>query len=315
VKVLVTGGCGYIGQHVVEACCAAGHKVTVVDSGSAFSGIFDGTMLHGMRLDAMSPFVSYHDAVIHLAASISVAESVREPHLYYTNNVVEGIKLLEWCRRVRASKIIFASSAAVYGPNDGSPIDEELPCRPANPYAASKLILEWALADYARAYGIQAIPLRLFNVAGGSFREEHEPETHLIPNLVDAAYYGRPVTIHHSPKHGTHGATDTCERDYVNVRDVARAFVAAVEGSIDLAAGEAINIGSGGAHTTRYVIAAVGRATGRKLDVRMEPARPGDVATLCADIAKARAVLGWTPQHSSIEEIVRDTIATRSPTA
>lgn len=313
-KILVTGGCGYIGQHVVEACYQARHIIHVVDRTVTKSSAIAEVEVYHADIGKSVFVPKTYDVVVHLAADISVAESVRDPKTYYENNVVASIRLLDMCRSGGVKKVVFASSAAVYGPNDGTPIDEEQTRQPSNPYAASKLVLEWALADYARAYGIQVIPLRLFNVAGGEFREDHEPETHLIPNLVDGALYGRPVIVHRSPRYEVAGL-ETCERDYVNVRDVARAFLAAVEGSIDLQPGEAINIGSGVATSTREVITAVEKATQRKLNVRMATARPGDVATLCADISKARAVLGWIPQHSSLEEIVRDTIKTRSPTA
>jgi UDP-glucose 4-epimerase len=312
-KILVTGGCGYIGQHVVEACSRAGHVIDIIDRTVTKSSSEPSVCVYHAAIDKSVFSSGTYEVVVHLAADISVAESVQSPEIYYENNVAAGIRLLSISRRAGVKKIVFASSAAVYGPNDGTPIDEEQPRQPSNPYAASKLVLEWALADYARAYGIQVIPLRLFNVAGGAYREDHEPETHLIPNLVDGAIYGRPVTVHRSPRYEVAGL-ETCERDYVNVRDVARAFLDAVEGSIDLQPGEAINIGSGVATSTREVITAVEKATQRKINVRMATARPGDVATLCADISKARAVLGWTPQRSSLEEIVRDTIKTRSPT-
>lgn len=289
-KVLVTGGCGYIGQHVVLACRNAGHEVEVIDRRLADT-------LLGVRYTACeigNAFVANlkSDAVIHLAASISVGESVDNPAGYYRNNLSKGLDFLDMCRRWDPlPKIVFASSAAASSP--------------MSPYAETKRAFEVALQYYRQAYGLEATILRFFNVAGGIFKEVHSPETHLIPLLVDAVLKNEPFLLA-----GTSYATPdgTCIRDYVNVADVALACVKALEVEI---AGP-FDIGSGQGHSVRQVISAVEKAVGRSINVVDGPKRAGDVASLISDLYPTWRYLRWQPKRSNLEEIVQDVVANRT---
>lgn len=314
-KVLITGGLGYIGRHVVKACVEAGHEVMTFDrKASRLENEWPGvTYYWGDAMDTFNiSYAKWPEAVVHLAADINVAESVVSPRLYYMNNVTRGLEVLEWCRRSNVKHVVFASSAAVYGPSRHTQ-HEDHNLEPMNPYGNTKLAFERALADYARAYMMNALSLRFFNVAGGEFPERHDPETHLIPNLVDAALYGKPFTLNGVDHRTIDG---TCVRDYVNVSDVAAACVKALAFPPAVhhsgLPGCAINIGSGVGSSVYQVIDTVRRVTGKPLDYGVSSRREGDPASLIADITRAREVLEWEPRRSDLESIVCDTVATRT---
>lgn len=312
-RVLVTGGAGYIGGVVTSRLLDAGYHVIVLDN-----------LSRGHR-DAVPdpvPFVaadlgdthsvrralSEHriEAVVHLAAFALVGESVADPGLYYRNNVIGGLSLLDAMASCGAPPIVFSSTCAVYGEPDRLPLDEGHALSPTNPYGDTKLALERALRAYHAAYGMRFISLRYFNAAGATPRhcERHDPETHLIPIVLQAAAGLRP----HVTVHGTDYPTEdgTCVRDYVHVSDLAQAHLQALDA---LASGrrsaEAYNLGCGGSgYSVREVIEAAREVTGRAIEVVEGPRRPGDPAVLVASSAKARQDLGWTPQFEDLKVIV-----------
>lgn len=289
-KVLVTGGCGYIGQHVVKACIDAGHEVVVIDR-SVGIGV---AKVRYVQCGIGNAFIRQlqSDAVIHLAASISVGESVDDPADYYRNNLSEGLDFLDMCRRWDPlPKIVFASSAAASSP--------------MSPYAETKRAFEVVLQYYQHAYGLESTILRFFNVAGGTFKEVHSPETHLIPLLVDAVLKNEPFLLAGTSYDTPDG---TCIRDYVNVTDVASACVKALKVEV---AGP-FDIGSGQGHSVRQVISAVEKVAGKAIKVVEGPRRIGDVASLISDLYPTWRYLRWQPKRSNLEEIVQDVVANRT---
>jgi UDP-glucose-4-epimerase GalE len=321
-RVLVTGGAGYIGSHVVRALLDAGHAVTVIDD---LSGGHEDAVPPAVRLergDVTAPGVlaatverAGAEAILHFAARIQVGESVARPELYYGTNVGGMVRVVEVASACRLP-VVFSSTAAVYGEPDVTPIPVDHPCRPANPYGASKWIGERMLCDAARAHGFGAACLRYFNAAGAnvqaSLAERHHPETHLIPLAVAAALDDRgPLAVFGDDWPTPDG---TCLRDYVHVIDLAEAHVRALE-RIARGAVLTLNLGGGRGTSVREVLDAVARAAGRPVPAKMAPRRPGDVAALVADVSAARAALDWVPTRSSIERIVGDALAARSRTA
>ncbi|HLY34074.1 MAG TPA: UDP-glucose 4-epimerase GalE [Jatrophihabitantaceae bacterium] len=303
-RVLVTGGAGYVGSVVAAQLLAAGHDVLVADDlstghrdavprGAEFAQL--GITELGDRMRSWRP-----DAVIHFAAKSIVAESVREPAAYWRNNVIGTVALLDAMRSADVLRIVFSSSAAVYGEAAETPIVETAPARPTSPYGATKLAIDLALADYARAFEMSAVSLRYFNVAGallsseGHFGERHVNETHLIP-LALRAVTGQ---IDKLSLFGTDYPTPdgTCIRDYVHVVDLGIAHLRA----LDLGGpGEhtVVNLGSGSGYSVREVLAAVEGVTGTAVPVTEAPRRPGDPATLVASNAAAATLLGWRPER------------------
>jgi UDP-glucose 4-epimerase len=301
-RVLVTGGAGYIGSVVSAQLLAAGHEVVVVDDLSTghADAVPPGAEFHQLSVaDAGSALAEWRvEAVLHFAAKSLVGESTANPALYWHNNVGGTLALLDAMRAGGVERIVFSSSAAAYGDAVDQPIREDAPTRPTSPYGASKLAVDLALADYARAYGLAAVSLRYFNVAGAlhtdhaGYGERHTVETHLIPNALRAAVGGPPM-----PLYGTDYPTadGTAVRDYIHVVDLGEAHLLA------LAAAEpgrhrVINLGSGRGFSVREVLETVADAVGRPVPVIEQARRPGDPAVLVAANELARDVLGWGPR-------------------
>jgi UDP-glucose 4-epimerase len=308
-RVLVVGGAGYIGSVTVDQLVDGGHEVTVLDSmvsghrdavnGGAELASFDiraEDQLH--QLFAANSF----DAVVHYGGYVQAGESVRQPGRYFSNNVSGTIALLNAMVAFGVTRFVFSSSAAVYGDPEKVPILENSPMRPVNPYGETKAVVEHLLPWYENAHGILSVSLRYFNAAGATAArgEDHRPETHLIPNILQAALGLRPsVTLF-----GTDYPTPdgTCIRDYVHVSDLAEAHLLAIEKTEVSSA--AYNLGSGSGSSNREVIEAARRVTGGDFAVIEEARRPGDPPELVASPERARAELGWTPGCPDLEEII-----------
>jgi UDP-glucose 4-epimerase len=312
VNILVTGGAGYIGSHMARALVGAGHRVVVVDDLS--SGHIDAVPAEAtfvcadIRSDALSDALRDHsvEAVLHFASRIQVGESVTSPRLYFRDNLAAGVTLLERVLDANVTTFILSSTAAVYGVPLRTPIGEDHPTVPVNPYGETKLAIERMLASYGKAYGLRYAALRYFNAAGAEpgLGERHDPETHLIPLVIDAALGRRPnVTIFGDDYPTPDG---TCVRDYIHVKDLADAHLAAL---LHLERGGdsgAYNLGTGHGHSVREVIEVTKRVTGLSVPVVMGPRREGDPPVLVAGPDRAKAVLGWEPVCSSLERIVED---------
>ena len=311
--VLVTGGAGYIGSHVCKALAQAGHVPVAYDNlvyghdwAVKWGPLERGDILDAARLSFVMK-ESGASAVIHLAAFAYVGESVADPARYYRNNVSGTLTLLEAMRNCGIGRIVFSSTCATYGIPDVLPITEEAPQNPVNPYGASKLMIERILADYRRAYDLEEVSLRYFNAAGadpdGELGEDHDPETHLIPLVLDAASGRRPyITVF-----GDDYQTDdgTCIRDYIHVSDLADAHVLALHGLENASLRRsAYNLGTGRGHSVAGVLEAAKSVTGRNIPVIKGPRRAGDPAVLLADPARAKAELGFTPRFPAIEDML-----------
>lgn len=312
-RVLVTGGAGYVGSVVVEELVASGaDRVVVLDDvskGHELAVIAAARLVRGDVGDAalVSRLCREErlDSAIHLAASSLVGESVLAPGKYYENNFVKGLALLEGLLAAGVRRLIFSSTAAVYGDAAGSPITEEFPTEPTNPYGETKLAFERALAWYLRAHGLEYISLRYFNAAGATVRngEQHDPETHLIPLLLAAARGALPsVTIFGDDYPTPDG---TCLRDYIHVSDLARAHVRALA-EVDRHAGRAFNLGCGGGFSVKQVIDVARQVTGKSIPTVLGRRRQGDVAILVASSARAHSALGWRPEQGDLSMIVED---------
>ncbi len=314
-RILVTGGAGYVGSVSVEHLACAGHEIVVLDTyASARPGanLAGASVVHGTYTDREAVTALLRDrridAVLHCGARSLVGESIREPALYFRENVAGGIALLEAMRDAGVGRLVISSTAAVYGEPDSTPIPEDAPLRPINPYGESKRSLEAAADWFARAYGLRAVSLRYFNVAGASATngERHEPETHLVPNALRAVTGGNPV-----PVFGTDYPTPdgTPIRDYVHVLDLAEAHrlaldATATEDSRTGAGLVALNLGSGAGYSVRQVLEAAERVIGRPVPQTVGDRRAGDPPILIADIARARTALGWAPRRSSLDEMI-----------
>jgi UDP-arabinose 4-epimerase len=315
-RVLVTGGAGYIGSHSCKAFAREGWEVWTLDNLSRGwrDAVRWGPLIEADLTNREATMAALREAapdlVVHFAALAYVEESVRDPAAYYRTNVAGTQNLLDAMRMAGCDRLVFSSTCASYGVPDRLPIDEGHAQAPINPYGRSKLIVEQMIADYAAAYGLSAVFLRYFNAAGGDpegeIGERHEPETHLIPLAIGASLGKTPFTVN-----GTDFPTrdGTALRDFIHVTDLASAHVLAAQHR--LAAGEtrAFNLGTGRGATVREVIAAVERHTGRPITVTEGPRRPGDPAELVADCRRAEAELGFVPRHSSIDEIVGTELA------
>lgn len=311
-RVMVCGGAGYIGSHMVRALLEAGHGVVVVDNlSTGHAGSVTGAPL--VRADirdgaAMDAAFRAHpvDAVMHFCASSLVGESMREPWAYYDNNVGGSLSLLAAMRRAGVERLVFSSTAAIFGQPRAALIDEDHPAEPINPYGRSKWMVERILADHAEAYGLRSTALRYFNAAGahpdGSIGEAHEPETHLVPNVLRAALGQGPGLKVFGTDYPT--PDGTCVRDYVHVLDLAAAHLLALERMGEGPAAKAYNLGNGRGFSVREVIDTARRITGRAIAHEDAPRRPGDPAVLVASSARARAELGWSPAHAALEDIV-----------
>lgn len=299
--VLVTGGAGYIGSVVVEELLRDGHAVTVVDDlrkGHA-EAVAPGVRLVELDLREAGRVRALLreggvDAVVHMAADSLVGESVQDPGKYYANNVACGLGLLDAMVAAGVRRLVFSSTAAVYGEPERQPIEETAATAPTSPYGETKLAFERALPWYERAHGVRAVSLRYFNAAGASerFGEDHEPETHLIPLVLRCAAGRVPHVTILGDDYPTRDGT--CVRDYVHVIDLARAHVLALAGLER--GGATYNLGcGGGGESVRAVIEAARRVTGAEIPVRVGPRRPGDPPVLVASSEKIRRDLGWTP--------------------
>ena len=310
-KILVVGGAGYIGSHMVKALLEAGHEVVVLDNLSTGHRelLTGGTLVEGSLGDrtALDEIFDVHSigAVMHFAAFSLVGESVQQPLKYYRNNISETVSLLEAMVRNGVLRFIFSSTAAVYGEPEKTPIGEDHPCRPTNPYGTSKLCVEQMLADCDRAHGLKSICLRYFNAAGadasGAIGEMHDPESHLIPLVLKAALARTPVKVF-----GTDYPTPdgTCLRDYVHVTDLAQAHLLALQALLDGAGSRAYNLGNSVGYSVRQVIDIAGRVSGREIETVEEPRRAGDPAVLVADAGRIKAELGWKPGYEDLERII-----------
>jgi UDP-arabinose 4-epimerase len=309
--ILVTGGAGYIGSHACKALARAGHTPVTYDNLSrGFAhAVKWGPLERGDLLDAdrLAEVFAAHrpDAVMHFAAFAYVGESMLDPGLYFRNNVVGTLGLLDAMRAHDVSRIVFSSSCTTYGAGACEPITEARPQAPVDPYGRSKWMVEQILRDYANAYGLRAVALRYFNAAGadpdGEIGEDHDPEPHLIPMLLDAAAQGAPFTIN-----GDDYATPdgTCVRDYVHVSDLADAHLLALA-SLERAPGfAAYNLGTGRGFSIREIIDAASRRLDRRIEVSVGPRRPGDLDATTAVAALAERELGWTPRLSSMGDII-----------
>jgi UDP-arabinose 4-epimerase len=312
-RVLVTGGAGFIGSHTCKSLAAGGFEPIVYDNlvtGHRWA-VRWGPFVEGdiRDTDRLTDTFRRYDpqAVVHFAASAYVGESVEDPAKYYSNNVAGSLSLLEACRSVQAMRIVFSSSCATYGIPADLPIRETTPQNPISPYGRSKLMVEQILSDYAAAYDLRYVSLRYFNACGadpeGELREDHEPETHLIPRALLCAS-GR---LDHLALFGDdHATTDgTCVRDYIHVTDLARAHVQAVGYLIDGKPSLAVNLGSGKGTSIREVLDAIGRLTSRQVATVVAPKRPGDPPILVADSTLASRRLGFEARLSDIDTIVR----------
>ena len=311
-RVLVTGGAGYVGSVSVEALIAAGHDVVVLDDCS--TGHAAAVPAGTVHLDqdytdeaATAAALRDHriDAILHCAARSLVGESVRDPSRYYRQNVAGGIALLEAARSAGVRRFVFSSTAAVYGVPDTIPIPEDAPLRPINPYGETKRTFENALDWYGRAYGLRGVGLRYFNVAGATEAngEDHRPETHLIPGVLRAAE-GRAVFTTFGNDYPTPDGTPI--RDYIDVRDLADAHLRALEATAaaDAPALLVCNLGSGSGFSVRQVIEAAEAVVGHPIPTVAGPRREGDPPFLVALAERARTALGWVPAHSTLEEMI-----------
>lgn len=315
-RILVTGGAGYIGSHVVKALGAGGYDVVVYDNlstGHAWA-VRDADLIEADLADTDSLAKTFRrftiDTVLHFAASIEVAESVSNPLKYYLNNTANTFNLLAMCARFNVRRFVFSSTCAVYGTPEKMPIDESVPLAPASPYAASKAASERALIDLALVSDLRFAILRYFNVAGadpsGMLGECHEPESHLIPLACRAALGRLPKFSIFGDDYETKDGT--CIRDYIHVTDLAQAHVDALEFLDREARSDIFNCGYGTGYSVRQIIDAVKKNSGEDFPVIVSPRRSGDLPELVAANAKIIDQLGWKPQHDDLDEIIKSAL-------
>ncbi|GAB6876185.1 UDP-glucose 4-epimerase GalE [Thermaerobacter litoralis] len=311
-RVLVTGGAGYIGSHTAKALARSGFEPVVFDNLSTGHrwAVKWGPLIEADLADKAAiraTLQAYQvEAVIHFAASAYVGESVQNPRKYFRNNVVNTLNLLDAMQDAGVKHIVFSSTCATYGVPESVPIPEDHPQRPVNPYGESKLFIERALRWYQEAYGFRWAALRYFNAAGadpdGELGEAHDPETHLIPLVIEVALGQRPYVEIYGTDYPTRDGTAV--RDYVHVADLAEAHVLALHYLLDGAESTALNLGTGKPYSVREVIAAVEHVSRKEVAVREAPRRPGDPPVLVANVEKAKALLGWEPRYTEIECII-----------
>ncbi|MCL1985608.1 MAG: UDP-glucose 4-epimerase GalE [Betaproteobacteria bacterium] len=314
--ILIVGGAGYIGSHAAMALEAAGYKVLVFDNLSTghkeflrFGRHVIGDLADRQALDALFSANSIA-AVMHFAALTFVGESVSDPAKYYRNNVANTLNLLESMRDHDVRHFIFSSSCATYGMPEKLPLVETHPLAPINPYGRTKLNVEWMLQDFTHAYGLTYSSLRYFNAAGAApaewkagIGEWHEPETHLIPLVLQAALDERKTIGIFGTDYETRDGT--CIRDYIHVHDLAQAHILALERLFSGEGSSVFNLGNGQGYSVREVIDCAGSVTGEKIAVKEAPRRPGDPPILVGDARKALHELGWKPQFAQLDVIVR----------
>lgn len=306
-RILLTGGSGYIGSVTTELLCDDGHEVVVFDNVErghleavdARARLMVGDLRQpGPILDAMRAVKP--DAIVHFAAYALVGESMQDPMLYFRNNLGGGLNLLEAMLAVGAKRIIFSSTCATYGQPEVMPMTEDLPQKPTNPYGESKLMFERVLAWAQERNGIQPVFLRYFNACGATekFGEDHDPETHIIPNTLKVALgQAREVPVFGDDYETPDG---TCIRDYIHIVDLARAHILALEKNVV----GAFNLGTGTGFSVKEVVDACRQVTGHPIPARVSPRRPGDPARLVAGAAKAKQILGWNPRYPGLKTIV-----------
>ena len=303
-RVLVTGGAGYIGSHGARALARHGHEVVIYDNLSTGHR----ELARGFELtegsigdpSTLARALRGMDAVMHFAAHSLVGESVEKPRKYFENNVRDGLALLNTCLESGVNKFIFSSTAAVYGNPREVPIVEDAPKAPVNPYGMSKLAFEYAMQSYDPAYGLRFMSLRYFNAAGchdsGEIGELHNPETHLIPSALQAAAGARPELQIFGDDYDT--PDGTCVRDYIHVEDIAEAHVLALEHLAGGGASDILNLATGTGHTVKEVVSTIESVIGRELKKRIARRRPGDPPVLLANPSRAERLLGWKAKHS-----------------
>jgi UDP-glucose 4-epimerase len=311
-SVVVAGGAGYIGSHMVRMLQDTGYHAVVVDNlatghadaagtatfrhGDIGDRAFMGAVLREFR----------PECVMHFAAASLVGESVVQPAKYWRNNLVQTLNLLDTMLECEVRQFIFSSTAAVFGNPVEVPMTESHPTQPINPYGQSKLAVEKALADYGQAYGLRSIVFRYFNAAGahpdGSLGERHEPETHLIPLVLQVASGRREFIARFGSNFDTRDGS--CIRDYIHVQDLCEAHLLALQRLAAGAASTTYNLGNGAGHSVTEVIAAARRVTGHPIPLRDDPPRAGDPPVLVADAKRARAELGWNPKYPDIQTII-----------
>lgn len=306
-KVLVTGGAGYIGSVTSELLLNRGHEVVVFDNferGHRDAVDPRARVIEGDLRDRDSIIQAMRSvrpaAVLHFAAYALVGESMEQPLLYFRNNVEGGLHLSEAMRAADVPKIIFSSTCATYGQPDRMPMTEDLPQRPANPYGESKLLFEKMLLWCDDRHGTQSVFLRYFNAAGATerFGEHHEPETHLIPNVLFVALGKREKVMMFGDDYET--PDGTCVRDYIHIVDLAQAHILALEKDVR----GPFNLGNGDGYSVKQVVDVAREVTGRPIRAELAPRRPGDPARLIAGAGKARQVLGWKPQYPDLRTIM-----------
>jgi len=309
-RVLVTGGAGYIGSVVTEELVKDGHRVVVYDSlykGHRQAVAAGADFVQADLMDAATLRTTLNDhqinAVVHMAADSLVGESCAHPAKYYRNNLAAGLVLLDAMREVGVNRIVFSSTAATYGEPEKQPIEENAPNIPTNPYGQSKLAFEHAMRWYDEAYGLRYATLRYFNAAGASknFGESHDPETHIIPIALQAAAGRRPLVEVYGEDYPT--GDGTCVRDYIHVIDLARAHILALK--VVEQSSRIYNLGCGGeGYSVREVIEIARDVTGKDIPMHMAPRRAGDPAVLVASSEKIKCELGWTPQYQDLRVII-----------
>ncbi|WP_329178382.1 UDP-glucose 4-epimerase GalE [Streptomyces sp. NBC_01477] len=307
-KLLVTGGAGYVGGVVAAHLLAAGHRVTVLDDLSTGfrEGVPDGAdFVEGRIQDAAKVLDGSYDAVLHFAASSQVGESVADPAKYWRNNVGGSLELLDAMRDSGVGTLVFSSTAATYGEPASVPITEDAVTAPTNPYGATKLAVDHMIGAECAAHGLAAVSLRYFNVAGayGRHGERHDPESHLIPLVLQVAQGRREAISVFGEDYPT--PDGTCLRDYIHVADLAEAHLLALDHAT---AGEHLicNLGNGSGFSVREVIDTARQVTGHPIPATVQPRRAGDPAVLVASAQRAHDRLGWQPSRTDLAEIVRD---------
>ncbi len=310
-KILVIGGAGYVGSHTVRRLIKDNHQVWVYDNlsrghrGSVpAERLIEGDLSDRQKLSRVLEEKGI-EAVMHFAAFALVGESVAQPAMYYQNNVTATLELLEAMRAAGVNKIVFSSTTATYGQPEKMPIAETTPQLPINPYGFTKLVVEHALTDYARAYGFGTAALRYFNAAGaspdGDIGEDHDPESHLIPIVLQTALGQRERIGIFGEDYNT--PDGTCIRDYIHVDDLADAHDRALQ-ILEPGSNIQVNLGTGVGHSVKEVVEACRRVTGHPIPTVVEARRPGDPDELVADSSLAKRLLGWTPKYCDIESIV-----------
>jgi UDP-glucose 4-epimerase len=308
-NVLVAGGAGYIGSVVTATLIESGSRVAILDNlshGHIEAVHTDARFVVG---DIANPRAVREaceggiDVVMHFAGFIEVGESVADPAKYYGNNVAHSIRFFDNLRECGVSRLVFSSTAAVYGEPESVPLAEDAPLRPLNPYGWSKRMIEQVLADYDRAYGFRSAALRYFNAGGafGPYGEDHRPESHLIPRILDSAMRGGAFDVYGCDYPTRDGS---CIRDYIHVRDLAEAHILAAHYLMKGGAADCFNLGSGRGFTVFEVIEAAERILGRQVSKAIGPRRPGDSPALVASPEKAARILGWSGARAGIDEIV-----------